>query len=252
MDSPCRDCLQRVPGIWRYGHERAFYVPSVVSTAQCPCLPLHRQRHVLLATIHRRKRSLHAERHRAWTADLVMAVHRHGSDRSQIERVRTTIVFARYATVCRCPHWWLPAASARECVLRICYSPRGDIGRPDWRCHQNSKCIETIRHVLGETRIIRGELITLRAWAASSCVALRKLTPLTLNNWSPRFNSPPASAGPPARMNDTKIPWPSSPPTMLKPRPVAPFCIVIERVSLWRKGNRILILAVKGMFFENM
>lgn len=145
MHLPCRYYLRRVLGIWRYGRERAFYVPSVVSTARCPYPPLHRQQHVVLATIHRRKRSLHAERRRAWTADLVMEVHRHDSDRSQIMRVRTTIVFAKYAAVCRCPHWWLPAASARECVLRIYYSPLGDIVRPDWRCHQNSKCVETIR-----------------------------------------------------------------------------------------------------------
>ena len=31
---------------------------------------------------------------------------------------------------------------------------------------------------------------------------------------------PERSAGPPARMKDTKMPSPSSPPTMLKPRPV--------------------------------
>lgn len=150
MHSPCRDYLQRVPGIWRYGRVHAFYVPSVVLTAQCPCPLLHRQQHVLLATIHRRKRSLHAERRHAWTGDLVMEVHRHGSDRSQIERERTTIAFVTYAAACRCPHWLLPAALARGCVLRIYYSPLDDIVRPDWRCHQNSKCIETIRNIIEE------------------------------------------------------------------------------------------------------
>lgn len=78
----------------------------------------------------------------------------------------------------------------------------------------------------------QGKILTFKACAASSCVAFLKSTPFTLNNWSPRFNSPPTSAGPPANMNDTKMPWPSSPPTILKPRPLDPFCMVIERVSL--------------------
>lgn len=39
---------------------------------------------------------------------------------------------------------------------------------------------------------------------------------------SPLRSSPQRSAGPPARMKEIKIPSPSSPPTMLKPRPVDP------------------------------
>lgn len=41
---------------------------------------------------------------------------------------------------------------------------------------------------------------------------------------SPFLSSPQRSAGPPARMKEMKIPSPSSPPTMLKPSPVAPRC----------------------------
>lgn len=41
---------------------------------------------------------------------------------------------------------------------------------------------------------------------------------------SPFLSSPLRSAGPPARMKEMKIPSPSSPPTMLKPRPVDPRC----------------------------
>lgn len=41
---------------------------------------------------------------------------------------------------------------------------------------------------------------------------------------SPLRSSPLKSAGPPARMKETKMPSPSSPPTMLKPRPVEPLC----------------------------
>ncbi len=55
---------------------------------------------------------------------------------------------------------------------------------------------------------------------------------LTDMSWSPRCNSPLRSAGPPARMNDMKIPSPSSPPTMLKPRPVPPFFNKLFRGSL--------------------
>lgn len=81
-------------------------------------------------------------------------------------------------------------------------------------------------HMMDRTR-------TLSAWAASSWVAPRKLMPLTVNSWSPRFSSPPTSAGPPANINDTNIPWPSSPPTILNPSPCEPFCIVIVRCSLY-------------------
>lgn len=82
-----------------------------------------------------------------------------------------------------------------------------------------------------------GRTNTLSAWAASSWVAPRKLMPLTVNSWSPRFSSPPTSAGPPANINDTNIPWPSSPPTMLNPSPCGPFCMVIVRCSLRAHGK---------------
>lgn len=49
---------------------------------------------------------------------------------------------------------------------------------------------------------------------------------------SPLRSSPLRSAGPPARMKETKMPSPSSPPTMLKPRPVEPLCRMILRGSL--------------------
>lgn len=49
---------------------------------------------------------------------------------------------------------------------------------------------------------------------------------------SPRLSSPLKSAGPPARMKETKMPSPSSPPTMLKPRPVEPLCSNTFRGSL--------------------
>lgn len=74
--------------------------------------------------------------------------------------------------------------------------------------------------------------VPLRAWAASSWVAFLKLIPLTLKIWSPRLSSPLRSAGPPARMKDTNIPSPSSPPTILKPRPDCPLCNTIVRTSL--------------------
>lgn len=58
---------------------------------------------------------------------------------------------------------------------------------------------------------------------------------------SPLRSSPLRSAGPPARMKETKMPSPSSPPTMLKPRPVEPLCRMILRGSLvgkeWRSKD---------------
>lgn len=62
---------------------------------------------------------------------------------------------------------------------------------------------------------------------------------------SPLLSSPLKSAGPPARMKETKMPSPSSPPTMLKPRPVEPLCSNTFRGSLpktatvsgWRRGQ---------------
>ena len=50
--------------------------------------------------------------------------------------------------------------------------------------------------------------------------------------WSPRFTCPDKSAGPPARINEIKIPSPSSPPTILKPNPEGPRCNSIVRGSL--------------------
>jgi hypothetical protein len=55
---------------------------------------------------------------------------------------------------------------------------------------------------------------------------------------SPLRSSPLRSAGPPARMKETKMPSPSSPPTMLKPRPVEPLCRMILRGSLMGKERR--------------
>lgn len=73
---------------------------------------------------------------------------------------------------------------------------------------------------------------TLRAAAASSWVAVRRLMPLTLSIWSPRRSSPLRSAGPPARMKEIKIPSPSSPPTILKPSPEEPLLSTTVRTSL--------------------
>lgn len=54
---------------------------------------------------------------------------------------------------------------------------------------------------------------------------------------SPFLSSPLRSAGPPARMKETKIPSPSSPPTMLKPSPVEPRCSTSFRGSLKRRNE---------------
>lgn len=56
--------------------------------------------------------------------------------------------------------------------------------------------------------------------------------PLTERIWSPLRSSPLRSAGPPARMKEMNMPSPSSPPTMLKPRPVEPRWITMRRGSL--------------------
>lgn len=61
---------------------------------------------------------------------------------------------------------------------------------------------------------------------------LPPLAALTDRIRSPRRSSPLRSAGPPARMKETKMPSPSSPPTMLKPRPLEPLCREIFRGSL--------------------
>lgn len=53
---------------------------------------------------------------------------------------------------------------------------------------------------------------------------------------SPFLSSPLRSAGPPARMKETKIPSPSSPPTMLKPSPVDPRWRTSFRGSLREQG----------------
>lgn len=55
---------------------------------------------------------------------------------------------------------------------------------------------------------------------------------------SPLRSSPLRSAGPPARMKETKIPSPSSPPTMLKPNPVEPLCNTTFLGSLPKRKRR--------------
>lgn len=73
-----------------------------------------------------------------------------------------------------------------------------------------------------------------------------KVQILTERIRSPLLSSPLRSAGPPASMKDTKMPSPSSPPTMLKPRPVEPLCSNTFRgslpnkvtVSMWRAEHR--------------
>lgn len=61
----------------------------------------------------------------------------------------------------------------------------------------------------------------------------------TLRIWSPLCSSPLRSAGPPARMKEIKIPSPSSPPTMLNPRPVEPLWIKTLRGSLEKRWRRV-------------
>ena len=58
---------------------------------------------------------------------------------------------------------------------------------------------------------------------------------------SPLLNSPLRSAGPPARMKETKIPSPSSPPTMLKPKPVEPLCSNTFLGSLPRERDNVRV-----------
>lgn len=82
------------------------------------------------------------------------------------------------------------------------------------------------------------------------CVCLHVLT---LRIWSPLRSSPLRSAGPPARMKEMKIPSPSSPPTILKPKPVDPLWITTRLGSLTggRKTfsfrRKLLIYTVKSM-----
>lgn len=64
------------------------------------------------------------------------------------------------------------------------------------------------------------------------CVCWGKLTDRI---WSPLRSSPLRSAGPPARMKETKMPSPSSPPTMLNPRPVEPLWRTILLGSLYKQ-----------------
>lgn len=65
------------------------------------------------------------------------------------------------------------------------------------------------------------KVITLLGLCVCVCVRMWVHTDTSL---SPFLSSPLRSAGPPARMKDMKMPSPSSPPTMLKPNPVAPLC----------------------------
>uniref|UniRef100_A0A674NSR7 Uncharacterized protein n=1 Tax=Takifugu rubripes TaxID=31033 RepID=A0A674NSR7_TAKRU len=79
----------------------------------------------------------------------------------------------------------------------------------------------------------QGDFLTLKD--KRRLVPERRGRPLTDRIWSPRFSSPLRSAGPPARMKETKIPSPSSPPTMLKPRPVEPLWSTTFLGSLYRQ-----------------
>ena len=60
----------------------------------------------------------------------------------------------------------------------------------------------------------------------------RKCAPLTNTIWSPLLKLPLRSAGAPARMKEIKIPSPSSPPTILNPRPEGPRINTTVRCSL--------------------
>ena len=81
--------------------------------------------------------------------------------------------------------------------------------------------------------IKNNHVFTLRVRAACSWVACLRSWPLTEMIWSPRRKCPLASAGPPAKMNEMKMPSPSSPPTMLNPSPVVPFSRTTERAVLF-------------------
>lgn len=60
---------------------------------------------------------------------------------------------------------------------------------------------------------------------------------------SPLRSSPQRSAGPPARIKEMKMPSPSSPPTMLKPRPVEPRWSTTRLGSLEKMENSNTALA---------
>lgn len=95
----------------------------------------------------------------------------------------------------------------------------------------DSKCL--FMKIMNQMRAL-----TFNAWAASSCVATLRLIPFTLRIWSPLLSSPQRSAGPPAKMKDMKMPSPSSPPTILKPRPEPPLCSTTVLTSLQKKGDQ--------------
>lgn len=70
--------------------------------------------------------------------------------------------------------------------------------------------------------------------------------------WSPLRSSPLRSAGAPARMKDTNIPSPFSPPTMLKPRPVDPFFRIIFLGSLKYKEKQFIWFFHQNKYQQNV
>lgn len=58
---------------------------------------------------------------------------------------------------------------------------------------------------------------------------------------SPLLSSPLRSAGPPAKMKETKMPSPSSPPTILKPNPVEPLCSNTFLGSLPKQSDSVRV-----------
>lgn len=80
---------------------------------------------------------------------------------------------------------------------------------------------------------------------------VRFITPHTDKMRSPLRSSPQRSAGPPARIKEMKMPSPSSPPTMLKPRPVEPRWSTTRLGSL-EKNNSNTALAQFSFFLNHM
>lgn len=76
---------RRVPGTWRFDHALAASFPIVALRGQFRCsLPHRHQSHVLPATIHRPKRSLHAIYHHAWKVAHGLADHHPDLGRNRI------------------------------------------------------------------------------------------------------------------------------------------------------------------------
>lgn len=108
---------------------------------------------------------------------------------------------------------WSPSAR-RSSVLRP--PARG------WRCGGRRRSPEKQAELLCSCCSICG--LTFRACVGVCTCACVRACVRTDTSRSPFLSSPQRSAGPPARMKEMKIPSPSSPPTMLKPSPVAPRC----------------------------